>query len=240
MIAPPFADLHHHVLWGVDDGPQAAEEMHAQLKMAHEDGISAIAATCHAYPRIQPFDMARYQQRLAEANAYCQDMGWPLQVLPGCEIRYSARVPDMLRAGELLTLNGTRYVLVEFAEDFSFQEITRAANRLYQAGYWPIVAHVERCRSLVRAPQKAIDARDDLCLMYQMNCDTLLDPHGFFEKRFVRKLLDARAIDLIATDAHNQTTRPIRLGDAYRSLEKRDPKLAQRLLERSWQVIGKT
>ena len=40
-----FTDLHHHILWGMDDGPKTPEQMHAMLEMAVRDGIERIAAT---------------------------------------------------------------------------------------------------------------------------------------------------------------------------------------------------
>ena len=32
-----FTDIHHHLLWGMDDGPRSAEEMRAMLCRAGEE-----------------------------------------------------------------------------------------------------------------------------------------------------------------------------------------------------------
>ena len=226
-----FTDLHQHVLWGLDDGPRTPEEMYAMLEQAVGNQIALIAATTHAYPRFQPFDLDLYRQRLAEANAYCRSQGWPIQLVEGCEIHYCDSVPDLLTAGKLPTLGNSRYVLVEFSEKATLRTIGNAADRLYRAGYQPIVAHVERCRCLVRSPGTAMRFKDEYGLLYQMDCDTFLHPRGLFQWHFVRKMLDKQAIDLLATDAHDTKRRPIRMRKAYLKLRKRyDRRYARQLV----------
>lgn len=231
MSGQGFTDLHHHILWGMDDGPKTPEQMHAMLDMAVRDGIGRIAATSHAYPGVQPFDMQKYLARLDEANQYCLQQGWALRLIRGCEIHYCDSVPDLLLAGKLLTLGESRMVLIEFDMDASAENICKAADRLYRAGYQPIVAHVERCGSLVRSPREAMSIREEYGLCYQMNCATVLQPRGLRERRFVQRMLREQAIDLIATDAHDVERRPVCMRAAYgRLLEECDRSYARRLV----------
>lgn len=218
MIAPGFADLHQHVLWGLDDGPQSPQEMHSLLRAAAEDGIGLIAATAHADPAARPFPLSLYYQRLAEANAYCQEKGLPLRLVSGCEILYCNSVPDLLTAGKLPALGNSRHVLIEFDHNAALSQISEAADSLYRAGFQPVLAHVERYRCLVRSPRRAMEAREEYGLIYQMNCETVLRPAGLWKRRFAEKLLNARAIDAIATDAHDTALRPVRMREAYQQL----------------------
>ena len=218
MRGKGFADLHHHLLWGMDDGPKTPEQMHAMLRRAVRDGITSLAATSHAYPGARPFDMDKYLSRLDEARQYCRQQGWELQLLRGCEIHYCDSVPDLLMAGKLPTLGETRMVLIEFDSRADAAEICRASNKLYRVGYQPIVAHVERCRSLLRSPRAAMEIREECGLFYQMNCSTVLEPRGIRERSFVRRMLDAQAIDLVATDAHDTAGRAACMKETYRAL----------------------
>src|SRR5690606_26504854 len=43
-------DLHAHLLPGVDDGPDTWDEAIAMVRMAAEEGITAMAATSHMMP----------------------------------------------------------------------------------------------------------------------------------------------------------------------------------------------
>ena len=213
-----FSDLHQHVLWGLDDGPQTPEQMRALLRQDVEEGIQLVFATAHAYPKLCPFNLSLYRERLAEANAYCESKGWPLRILPGCEIHYCPAVPDHLSADRLPTLGNSRHVLIEFAPDVSLSQIGEAADSLYRAGFQPVLAHVERYRCLVRSPRRAMEAREEYGLIFQMNCETVLHPRGFRERRFVSWLLKAQTIDAIATDAHDTALRPVRMREAYQQL----------------------
>lgn len=70
----------------------------------------------------------------------------------------------------------------------------------------------------MRSPRRAMEAREEYGLIYQMNCETVLRPAGLWERRFVEKLLNARAVDAIATDAHDTALRPVRMREAYQQL----------------------
>jgi protein-tyrosine phosphatase len=232
-----FADLHQHVLWGLDDGPGTAEQMHALLEQNAAEGIRLVYATPHADLRRRAFDLVLYRARLEEARAYCENKGLDLRILPGCEIQYYASVPDRLAAGSLLPLGASHHVLIEFIPDVSLFEIREAADSLYRAGYPPVLAHVERYRSLRRSPEKAMNLRAEYGLIYQMSCAAIARPRGLTEQRFVRRMLTAQAIDVIATDAHDAVRYPARMREAYRTVcDLCGEAYAKRLTNFGWRI----
>lgn len=234
-----FADLHQHLLWGLDDGAQTPGQMRALLNQNARQGVEIICATVHADLRRAPLDCALYQRRLAEANAYCAQHQLPVRILPGCEIMYSAAVPDWLMQGKLFPLGDSRYVLIEFPGNVSIPEIEDAANGLYRSGYRPILAHVERYRALVSAPKRAMALRDEYGLIYQMDCSTVLRPRSLRMRYFAYRMLRAQAIDLLASDAHNAGARPVRMRAAYRCIaEKYGARYARRLTCAGRELIG--
>ena len=239
MKSEGFADLHQHVLWGLDDGPQTSEQMRALLRQDVEEGIQLVFATAHAYPKLRAFDLALYRERLAEANACCESKGWPLRVVPGCEIHYCDSVPDLLTAGKLPALGNSRHVLIEFDHNAALSQIGEAADSLYRAGFQPVLAHVERYRCLARSPRRAMEAREEYGLLFQMNCETVLHPRGFRERRFVSWLLKAQTIDAIATDAHDAIHRPAPMKAAYQKIAKEQGMdYAERLVSLGLKLMG--
>ena len=239
MKSEGFADLHQHVLWGLDDGPQTSEQMRALLRQDVEEGIQLVFATAHAYPKLRAFDLALYRERLAEANACCESEGWPLRVVPGCEIHYCDSVPDLLTAGKLPALGNSRHVLIEFDHNAALSQIGEAADSLYRAGFQPVLAHVERYQRLVCSPERAMDMREEYGLLFQMNCETVLHPRGFRERRFVKRMLASCAIDAIATDAHDAIHRPARMKAAYRKIAKEQGMdYAERLVSLGLKLMG--
>jgi protein-tyrosine phosphatase len=239
MKEEEFSDLHQHVLWGLDDGPRTPEEMQALLEQDWKEGIRLVFATTHAYPKERAFDLVRYRERLCEANDYCSGKGWPIILLAGCEIYYCDAVPDHLAAGRLPALGDSRRALIEFHPGVSLSEIGDAADRLYSAGYPPVLAHVERYRCLVRSPERAMEMREEYGLIYQMNCETVLQPRGFRERCFVRRMLAEHAIDAIATDAHDVLRRPVRMQEAYRKIaDGQGEDFARQLVSLGWSLAG--
>lgn len=239
MRTEGFADIHQHVLWGLDDGPKTLEQMRALLAQDVSNGISLVFATTHAYPQMRAFDLALYHERINQANAFCIRQGWKIRILPGCEIHYCNSVPDLLTAGRLPALGGSRYVLIEFDPNVTLTQIGKAADNLYHAGYHPVAAHVERYRCLAHSPRRAMEMREEYGLTYQMNCRTVLHPVGIWQRRFVRTMLAAQAIDAIATDAHDTLRRPVQIRAAYQQIARQyGADYADSLVHLGWNIAG--
>ena len=226
-----MTDIHQHVLWGIDDGPKDPEGMYKMLKNAHSQGITCIYATPHASPGMQPLDLELYHQRLKEAQEYCDANDLHITVLSGAEIFWTKQTVDTLRRGGVPTLGGGEYVLIELWESISWKEVRSIAEQVMQAGCMPVFAHIERYRCFRCWPGKAIALRKELGICYQVNATSVLYPHGFIRKRFLKKMLKAQAIDAVASDAHGRSGRPMRLRKAYKELVRRcGEEYAHRLL----------
>lgn len=216
-----LTDIHQHLLWGMDDGPETPEGMQAMLHEAHRQQVRRIVAASHAYPGLHPFEMELYQERLSEARQYCQARNWEISILPGAEIAWTYNTVEALRRGQVPTLNGTDYVLLELWKHISWSEVQSAVQQILRAGYLPILAHVERYRCFVWNPDKAIQLKEELPVCYQIDAAPVLDETGPVLRRFMNKMLEAQAIDAVASDAHDCTLRPLRLAEAYEALHKR-------------------
>lgn len=216
-----LTDIHQHLLWGFDDGPKTPEVMHAMLREAHDQAIRRIIATSHAYPGYHPFGMALYQERLSEAQDYCRERDWEISIMPGAEIAWTYNTVEALRRKQVPTLNQTDYVLIELWKNISWAEVKSAVQQLLRAGYLPILAHVERYRCFVWNPDKAIQLKEELPVCYQLDADPLIGDTGPILRRFISRMLNERAIDAVASDAHNCTSRPQRLAQAYQALSQR-------------------
>lgn len=213
-----FVDIHHHLVYGVDDGPQTVEESRLLLRAAYEDGISRIIATAHATPGRAPLDRDAYLQKVLGLNAYCKQGGMALRVYPGSEIYYTDAVERALQTGRALTLAGSAFVLVEFDQDVSPATLQEAARRLTNAGLRPVFAHVERYDCLVRDVRHVRGLRDRFDVRMQVNCKTVVRDKGLRVRRFMRDMLEMELIDYVATDAHSLARRPPRMTACYEAL----------------------
>ena len=213
-----FTDIHHHILWGLDDGPDTYEKMTRMLDAAAADGTRLIIATPHAAPGIEPFDLDTYRAALEQANAYCRCAGLPLEVRGGAEVFYTQSAVRMLRTGQIPTLADSGYVLVEWGENETEAAVADAIIRLQGEGFIPVMAHVERLRCFLRNPARLIALRASCVIRLQVNCGAVLRGPLTREYRFVRRLCREGMLDFVASDAHNVTGRPTRMRLAHEKL----------------------
>lgn len=213
-----LTDIHQHLIWGIDDGAASYETTCSMLREAHRQGINTIVATSHAEPGFQPFDMGVYNERLAEAQGFCELEGLEIRVLSGAEVVWTSQTPLALWQGKVPTLGGTDYVLLEFWRSISWHEAADAVKQLTRAGYCPVLAHPERYLAFLHSPKKTIHFRNETGALLQMNANTILAPKNLWERRFTDYLLKSGAVDAVASDAHDCSNRPINLEAAYQWL----------------------
>ena len=111
-----LCDMHHHLVYGVDDGSQSLEESLRMLDIARSQGIDTIVCTSHVAPGKTELNLEMYHAHLQELQKLTTD----IQLLPGAEILYTSRTVELLQAGLVPTLNGTNHVLIEFRPDSPF------------------------------------------------------------------------------------------------------------------------
>lgn len=215
-----FVDIHHHLIYGLDDGAQTWEQTQQMLTQAWENGIRRIIATPHAEPGMKPFPMRELMERIRQAREWCIQQGMQLEILPGCEIFYTPQTVRMLRDGLIPTLAESEFVLVEFLPTAPYRELQSAAKALTAAGYMPVFAHIERYRCL-RWPGRVRKLKQDFSVCMQMNADTICRKHSFFSQRWVNAVIQKGYVDFAATDSHNVTSRACRMRACYRELQQR-------------------
>lgn len=212
-----FVDLHHHLVYGVDDGAKSLENMQQMILSAAEQGVSDIVCTTHVTPGYEPFPKEKYVEHLAQADAFIRENGINMRVHQGCEVLYTDAAARLVREGHYPALAGSNMVLVEFSPDATFRELISAATSFGMAGYNVLFAHVERYDAL-RSMKNVRKLREEFGVYMQMNANTVINPRGFFHSRWVKKMLSSGYIDCMATDAHNLTSRPCRMRQCYEVL----------------------
>lgn len=214
-----FTDLHHHCLWGMDDGARDFEESCRMLRLAAEDGITTLAATVHACPGRKPFDRGEYLRRLEKLRRWAKEEGLPLTLLEGAEIWHTDNALPMLREGRIPTLGDTPYVLVEFSPNVTWPVLEQALQELFRGGYIPVVAHIERYRKLYWHMGRLLKLRKEWDVCLQVNTTPAMIPKDPVQWCFLNRLFRAGAVDLVATDAHGGKHRSCNMQEAFASLE---------------------
>lgn len=109
-------------------------------------------------------------------------------------------------------------------QNFAHQMRSLISVKGYQAlirnGYYPIVAHVERYRSVVKSGIDFIDELRDMGAYIQMNADSIIGDDGFMVKRFCKKVMKEEMLDFVGSDGHDMGKRTPHLGKAYEKVAK--------------------
>ena len=202
-------DIHCHILPGLDDGAQSMEETVAMLHVAAAEGITDVIATPHFKHGGSHFDPEKVMQRIETVQSAIDEEQIPITLYPGCEIFYFGGVEELLRDKRAMTLNHSRYVLIEFSPAVQYSYLRNALHTTMDAGYLPILAHAERYDCL-RDDLEDIEYLNNSGVHIQINADSVISG-GIKTKKFVQQLLKHELVDFIATDAHDNKYRQQKL-----------------------------
>ena len=201
-----ISDIHTHVLPGLDDGSKSIGASVRMLRKSYQQGVRNVIATPHYtvyHWRTKPEQIQRLMEQMAKA---VQKVMPELRLYSGQEIQYFEGMADMLQRGELLTLAGSHYVLVEFLPQSQWSQIQNAVRELLLAGYFPVLAHIERYQCLRKTGRLTELQKEGAYL--QMNYGSLIKLRNVWnlrerlERRWCRKVLLAGYISFLGTDMH--------------------------------------
>lgn len=131
-------------------------------------------------------------------------------------------MPKLLREGRLLTINGGRYLLIEFGFHEDPLRIERLLDELLAAGYWPVVAHPERYYGLQRMPNYLYDWVNRGVVL-QVNKGSLFGRFGRGAQALAEAMLTHGLVGCIASDAHRPDVRTPELLSAWDNLAEHFP-----------------
>jgi protein-tyrosine phosphatase len=215
-----ITDIHAHVLPGLDDGPADLDDAADLLRSMAQSGVHRAFCTSHyrsPYFEVTTEEMREaYEQITLHLVGEASRSAVPELVL-GAEVRIGTPFEEDLRAGTIPTLGASNYVLIEFPT----MEIPKRAfdyiHELNVRGYRPILAHPERYVS-VQKDKKIIDELIAMGVLMQVTawCFLKTGKNAHTADKLAWELLESGKAHLVASDAHNTTTRPPQLVEAYR------------------------
>lgn len=222
-----MTDLHCHILPGLDDGAGSVEEALAMAAMAASQGVKNIVATPHCVTG----GARKIRENVQLLRDLLREEGIPVALCAGMEIFGTYDTARLLREGRLLTINNSRYPLIEFDFHTDGEEETRILGAVLDAGYIPLVAHPERYRCICQEPE-IVDHWHRMGCMLQINRGSLLGRYGNSAQQTAVDLVSRGLATVVATDAHSPVTRVPKLRDVQKLLmEEFSPEVAKTLLQ---------
>lgn len=201
-----ICDIHTHILPNIDDGAYDIKMSIQMLCSAEKQGVNNILCTAHSWG-----DMHKYFHNFQMLTKEIKKENININLYPGCEIYCNMDIIEdvvsELQEGIIPTINGTKYVLVEFNPNASTREIVSCVNYIHGRGYKTIIAHIERYPKLFIDYKWIVYLKTIGCL-FQVNAYSLQDETNHNIKNAARMLLSEQLVSFIGSDAHTTTHRP--------------------------------
>lgn len=206
-----MVDIHCHLIPTVDDGCSSFREALSLLKKAKEDGITDICITPH---------FSRVDDYTAKANIIVPIFhqlkelakNIDIRLYIGNELMIGKDLDELLLSHELLTLNDSKYVLVEFPFNEYKSIYDEYLYNISLSGYKIIIAHPERYEYVYDDVDKYIYHKwVNKGYYLQCNQSSLYDRH---KRNLIYDLIETQAIHIISSDGHNKQ-RPVVLKQGY-------------------------
>jgi protein-tyrosine phosphatase len=214
-------DIHHHLLFGIDDGSKTLEQSVAMVEMACADGITHIVATPHANHNY-PYNRERNEGLLQQIrDALPSDVAAKMTLGLGCDFHLNFENTEDARTHKTrYTINETEYLLIELPDIGIPNTMDTILYNMRVDGITPILTHPERNATLQRTPEKLTEWVAN-GLLLQVTAGSATGHFGKTAEDFAWQLLNKQWVHFLATDAHDLERRPPKMSFAYTLIEER-------------------
>ena len=210
-------DIHSHILPGLDDGAKDLADSLEMARIAVSEGIRTIFATPHHANGKYTNDASKVMSAVEQLNDILRERKLPLKVLHGQEIRVYPGLIDDWHNRELLTLNRSRYILLELPTGSIPSSFGELLHELSVLKLVPIIAHPERNAEIAGDPDLLTQFIERGALS-QITSHSVIGAFGKKVQRLCLELCRRNLVHFVASDAHHAVLRPYRLRECYEYL----------------------
>jgi tyrosine-protein phosphatase YwqE len=195
------ADMHSHLIPGIDDGARTLDDSIALARRFYELGYRKLITTPHIQqenfrntPEIILGGLEKVRKALKSENI-------PVQLEAAAEYLLDDGFEEKAAKGDLLTFSG-KYLLVELSYFNPHPNLKNFVFNLQVDGYKVILAHPERYTYWFSDFSRYEDLKDR-GVFFQVNLVSLA---GFYPepvKKMAEKLMEKGMVEFVGSDMHN-------------------------------------
>lgn len=195
------ADMHSHLIPGIDDGAKTIEDSLELIRFLHSKGYQKLITTPHVmsdYFRNTPEIIL---SGLDTVRAAVKEAGIPVTIEAAAEYYIDDGFSRKMEEEKLLTF-GDNYLLMEVSYINPPDSVSEVFFRSQVLGYRPILAHPERYPFWYRDLEQ-YRRFYEMGVILQLNLNSLSGYYGPDAKRIAEKLIDMEIIGAVGTDMHH-------------------------------------
>ena len=197
-----MTDVHSHILFGIDDGSRTISESIELLKKLKSVGFNNVILTPHFI--LDSTYNSNYESNIKIYNELKERLiseNIDINIYLGNEIFIDKNVPTLLEKNIITSLNGTKYVLVEFPMHNKLLNIEDILYEIRSKGYEVVIAHPERYDAF-KEDYSIVDTLREDGFLFQSNYSSILGYYGKDSIKLLKYMLKRHYIDFLGTDIH--------------------------------------
>lgn len=207
-------DIHNHILFGVDDGPETIEESMELVRDMLSKGVTHIIVTPHFNKKNSNLNYDKVTVNFQILKETINKEVLDIELYLGNEVYLDSVGYATIIDNGFNTLAGSIYLLVEFNEILPPLNIPEICYEINISGYIPIIAHAERYEILYKNRKLLVEILDGGAHL-QINASSILNKENKGRNKFAHYLLKNGLISFAASDVHNNNSRKFLLDEAY-------------------------
>jgi len=212
-------DIHCHLLPAIDDGAKTLEESLKIFRSAANAGLSDIILTPHYIKGTEYcFNNKSKDQLIEIMREALRREKIKIKIYSGNEVYIDRELPNLVKKGEVSTLAGSRYLLLELPINSEDNSAGTVIFELKAMGITPIIAHPERYEYFKARPDRVNKYLELGCLL-QGDYHSLLGKYGRRAQKTLKTLLKREKVSFLGSDTHKYT-QAYRLAEAERAVLK--------------------
>jgi protein-tyrosine phosphatase len=196
------ADMHSHLLPGIDDGSPDMDTSLELIRGMAALGYEKLITTPHIMWDIYQNTAALIGEKLETLRARAVQEGIGIDIHAAAEYFIDDHLGEMVERKERLLSFGQNHVLVEFSMASRPLDWKKTLFDMQIQGYQPVIAHPERYSYLEQDKSFYQELRDTGCL-FQLNILSLCGYYGKNVLDLARYLIKKDFYDLLGSDLHN-------------------------------------
>jgi tyrosine-protein phosphatase YwqE len=196
------ADMHSHLLPGIDDGLQEMEQTMIFMQQLQQLGYKKLICTPHILSDVYPNSPDTILPKLQLVRNALQENNINIQVEAAAEYMVDIDFENYVNTGKPLLTFGDNLILIEMSYVAASNNIENIIFQLRLKGLQPILAHPERY-SYYFGNMEQFQRFIDLGCWLQVNLLSLLGYYGDGAKNTAERLLKKNMVSFVGTDMHH-------------------------------------
>jgi len=195
-----IADIHSHLLPGLDDGVKDFDEALTLIKRLKDVGYQKLVTTPHIMSDTYRNDPATIQGRLKELVLHLAENKIDIKIEAAAEYYLDTWLINQASENKPLLTFGDNYLLFEMnymtepyqLKDFIFKIVTQ--------GYKPVLAHPERYQFMTLEKAEDLHHRG---VLFQLNILSFIDYYSKLVRQLANRLVDKGWVNFLGSDCHH-------------------------------------